>query len=141
MNPNEIAEVLSRHVEAENAHDMARTLATLHRECLFEDVPMGKVYQGHAGAAVYYRKWWDAFGLKFYPGAEGKQHFTADGMIAEGRFAGTHIGPFEGLQPTMRKVDFRFVVVVGFRDGLMAGERFYYDRAALEDQLGVAIPR
>ena len=65
-------------------------------------------------------------------GDEGALHLTTgDTVIAEGRFAGRHVGEFEGLAPTGREVDFRFVVVVGLRDGLMAGERFYYDRATL----------
>lgn len=137
MKPQEIIALLQRHVEAENAHDMERTLATLHPECVFEDVAFGSTYRGHAGAAEYYGKWWGAFGLKFRGGDEGVQHFTSAGsVIAEGHFFGRHVGEFHGIAPTGRDVDFRFTVVVSFRDGLMAGERFYFDRSTLWDQLG-----
>ena len=141
MEAKDIQSVLRLHVEAENAHDMQRTLDTLHPECVFEDVALGQVYRGREGAAEYYRTWWDAFSLRFRPGAEGMQHFTAGGMVvAEGHFFGTHIGSFMGVAPTGKEVDFRFVVVVSFRDGLMAGERFYYDQASLWRQIG-ASPR
>jgi steroid delta-isomerase-like uncharacterized protein len=141
MTPDEITALLRRHVDAENAHDLPRTLATLHPDCVFEDVALGRVYRGHDGAARYYRSWWTGFGLQFRQGDAGALHLTAaDTVIAEGRFVGRHVGEFEGLAPTGREVDFRFVVVVGLRDGLMAGERFYYDRATLWRQLGVAAP-
>ncbi len=137
MTPDAIRQLLARHVEAENAHDMAGTLATLHPDCVFEDVALQRVWRGHAGAEAYYRSWWDAFGLRFVPGAEGAGRFTHDGgFVAEGRFQGRHEGDFHGLAATGREVDFRFVVVVGFRDGLMAGERFFYDSATLFGQLG-----
>jgi steroid delta-isomerase-like uncharacterized protein len=138
MSIEEMIRVLRRHVEAENAHDLDRTLETLHPDCLFEDVPCGQVYSGRSGAAVYYRKWWDAFALQYGPGEEGVRHITTEGqVVAEGRFFGHHRGHFDGLAPTGRAVDFRFAVVVSFREGLMADERFYYDRATLWQQLGV----
>lgn len=139
MNREEIGALLRRHVEAENAHDLERTLATLHPDCVFEDVAFGLVWRGHEGAARHYRQWWDAFGLRFREGEAGALHLASGGtVVAEGRFAGRHVGPFHGLAPTGLAVDFRFVVVVDFRDGLMAGERFFYDRATLARQLGVA---
>ncbi len=52
--------------------------------------------------------------------------------------AGTHDGPFLGIPPTGREIELRFVVFVSFRDGLMAGERFYYDLTGLLRQLGVS---
>ncbi|MBI5717786.1 MAG: ester cyclase [Burkholderiales bacterium] len=141
MTPEAIRDLLAAHVEAENAHDMGATLATLHPDCVFEDVALGRTYRGHAGAEAYYRSWWDAFGLRFARGDEGAGHFTRDGaFIAEGRFQGRHVGEFLSLAATGREVNFRFVVVVGFRDGLMAGERFFYDSATLLGQLGALPP-
>jgi predicted ester cyclase len=65
-------------------------------------------------------------------------HWTADGAaVAEARYRGTHTGPFLGIPPTGRSIDLPIAVVVTFEDGLMAGERFYYDLATLLRQLGV----
>jgi steroid delta-isomerase-like uncharacterized protein len=46
---------VNRHLAAENAHRMQETLAELHPDCVFEDLPLGKTYRGHAGAEAYYR--------------------------------------------------------------------------------------
>lgn len=131
-------EIVARHLEAENRHDLAGTLATLHPECVFEDTATGERYIGRDGAADYYRRWWSAFEVE----VKGEvRHWTEDGnLVAEARYLGRHVGPFCGVAPTQRPVDLRLAVVIGFRDGLMAGERFYYDRAGLFAQLGVTVP-
>ncbi|QCI63139.1 ester cyclase [Phreatobacter stygius] len=131
--------LLNAHVAAENAHRMAETLATLHQDCLFEDMATGQVFHGRAGAEAHYRQWWDAFGLTFSRGAEDRGHWTEDGSyVGQGRFEGRHVGTFLGIPPTGKLVSYRFCVFVGFRDGLMAGERFYYDLAGLLRQVDAA---
>lgn len=127
--------LVDRHLAAENRHEMDATLETLHSACLFEDMAFGKTYEGREGARRYYRLWWEAFDLT----VRGRQrHWAEDGtMIAEARYTGRHIGDFYGSRPTGRSVDLRIAVVIGFRDGLMAGERFYYDARTLLRQLGV----
>jgi predicted ester cyclase len=60
-------------------------------------------------------------------------------MIAETWYQGIHRGPFFDYAPTGRPIRFPLVVVIPFRDGLMAGERFYYDLATLLRQIG-ALP-
>ncbi len=44
---------------------------------------------------------------------------------------------FLGIEPTGRQVDIPTAIVVTFRDGLMAGERMYWDVTTLLRQLGV----
>ena len=135
--PSELQALMSAHIEAENAHNMPGTLATLHEECVFEAVATGQVFHGRAGADAYYRQWWDAFDLMFAREGEDRGYWTEDGIgIGEGHFRGKHIGNFLGIPATGRPVAFRFTVFVTFRDGLMAGERFYYDLAGLLRQIG-----
>lgn len=129
------ARLVANHLAAENAHQLDETLATLHPDCLFEDLALGLVYHGRAGAARYYRTWWNAFAMQVKGIA---RHWSTDGdMIAETRYVGRHVGEFFGLPATDRTLDLRLAVVIRFRDGLMVGERFYYDGAALLAQLGV----
>src|SRR5271155_960238 len=45
------------------------------------------------------------------------------------RFAGLCRSRFLDYEPTGRPIRFPLAVVIPFRDGLMAGERFYYDLA------------
>lgn len=127
--------LVNRHLAAENRHEMEGTLATLHAESVFEDVALGIQYQGREGARNYYQLWWAAFDLEI----KGIQRFwTEDGsMITEARYTGRHVGDFHGIKPTQRNIDFRLLVIVSFRDGLMSGERFYYDARTLLRQLDV----
>lgn len=127
-----------RHLAAENAHRMEQTLATLHPECVFEDMAMGRTFHGHAGAAEYYRMWWEGLRIVVAPESHDRRMWTEEGVyVAETRFTGVHEGPFLGIAPTGNRVEFRFAVFVPFRDGLMAGERFYYDLYGVLRQLGV----
>jgi steroid delta-isomerase-like uncharacterized protein len=133
----ELEALVRRHLAAENAHDLAGTLATLHEDCVFEDVATFQVFRGRRGAEAYYRQWWDAFGVTVERAPGGARYWTEDGTyIAEAQYRGRHRGPFFGVAPTGREIEFRFVVILGFRDGLMAGERFYYDLARLLRQIG-----
>jgi len=51
-------QIVGRHIAAENAHELGATLATLHPQCVFEDIPLARAFHGHAGAEQYYRLWW-----------------------------------------------------------------------------------
>lgn len=129
-------QLLRTHMQAENAHQIKETLATLTPDCLFEDMALGQVFQGHAGAREYYQTWWDAFSTTAHPE---RVYFTdQDFAVAEVRFQGTHTGSFLGIEPTGRHVDIPTAIFVTFRDGLMAGERMYWDVASMLRQLGVS---
>ena len=131
------AAVIRRHVTAEHERRMEDTLATLAEDCVFEDRTLGLTLRGREGARRYYRMWWDAFSN----GVHVDDHrWTEDGgVVAEVRFQGVHGGPFLGIAPTGRPVDLPIVILVsGFRDGLMAGERIYWDLATLLRQLDVS---
>ena len=126
--------LLRRHMDAENAHDLPGTLATLTADCVFTDTTLGRSFHGHDGAADYYRMWWDAFDVEV---SREELHWTTAGLaVAEARFRGRQIGAFLGVPSTGRRIDVPFVIVVGFRDGLMDGERFYWNLATLLTQLG-----
>ena len=133
----QLAALVGRHLEAENAHDLAGTLATLHPECRFEDFATGQSWSGHDGAAAHYRQWWSTFDVAVQRGPGQQAIWSPDDFfMAESTWHGKHIGPFLGLAPTGRTIVQPFVVVLTFKDGLMAGERFHYDLASLVRQIG-----
>jgi steroid delta-isomerase-like uncharacterized protein len=132
-----LAALLRRHLEAENAHDLAGTLATLHADCRFDDFATGQSWKGHAGAAAHYRQWWTTFDVVVKRGADQRAHWTGDDCyVAEATWHGRHVGRFLDIGPAGRPIVQPFVVMVSFRDGLMASERFHYDLASLLRQIG-----
>jgi steroid delta-isomerase-like uncharacterized protein len=137
LSPENLA-VVRRHVEAETMHRMEETLATLSEDCVFDDRAFGRVWRGRAGARDYYRLWWDAFGIK--PVGSERYVPRADLLVVETHFRGRHVGPFLGVAPTGREVDVPMTIFVTFGGGLLTGERFYWDRLTLLDQIGAAIP-
>ena len=129
-----LAALVRRHVEAENAQNLE---ATLHPECRFEDHATGQVWHGLDGAAAHYRQWWATFDVTVKRDAGQIAAWNDDGgYLGEATWRGTHIGPFLGIAPTGRPVVIPFVVVLGFRDGLMLREGFHYDLASLLRQIG-----
>jgi carboxymethylenebutenolidase len=137
MSPADVyVPVLHRHLEAENAHRMEDTLATLTPDCVFEDVALGQRFTRHDGAATYYRMWWTAFDTEVVP----ERLHLADGIaVAETTWRGIHVGTFADITPSGRRIDVAVAIVVELRDGLIAGERLYWDRARLLEQLGAQV--
>jgi steroid delta-isomerase-like uncharacterized protein len=132
-----VAALLRRHLEAENAHDLPGTLATLHADCRFDDHATGQSWSGHAGAAAHYRQWWTTFDVEVKRGAGQRSFWTDDdGYIAEATWHGRHVGRFLDIEATGRSIVQPFIVMVSFRDGLMMSERFHYDLASLLRQIG-----
>jgi hypothetical protein len=67
MAASDYQDLLRRHLEAKNRHDMEDTLATLTADCVFEDLALGERFEGHAGATAYYRMWWDGVDTEVTP--------------------------------------------------------------------------
>ena len=130
--PEQTVDLLSRHLEAENRHDLPDTLATLSDDCLFRDLSLGQDFHGHDGAREYYQMWWDAFDTVVTPE---RLHLAGDTAVAETIWRGTHTGEFLGIAPTGRRIDVPVIIVVELSDGLMLSERLYWDRLRLLDQV------
>lgn len=129
----EYTEVLHRHLAAETVFDMDGTLATLTDDCLFEDMATGETKRGRDGVRSYYHEWWTAFGI--IPEDIRSYNVREDFLIVETRFVGKHQGSYRGLAATGNRIDLPVAIFISLRDGLMSGERFYYDRATLLSQI------
>ena len=68
----------------------------------------------------------------------------ADRIVDEMIFRFTHTIDMEwmlpGVPPTGKRVEIALVVIVGFRDGLVAHEHIYWDQASVLVQLGLLEP-
>ena len=54
------------------------------------------------------------------------------------RWAGTHEGPFQGVEPTGRRVEFESTAILTLRDGQITEYRGVVDLLGLMQQLGAA---
>ena len=122
------------HSTAEDRRDLPGLIATLAPDCVYEVVPTGQRWEGHAGARAFYLSFLSAFpDVKFrlLDIVIGPQ-----GVMEVAEMTGTHRGPWAGMEPTGRPV--RLEVIIHFpwdpAAGKFAGEKVYFDRAALAQQ-------
>ena len=52
MSSDPYLQLLSRHLDAENAHLLPETLATLSAHCVFDDKALGRRFETHDGAVA-----------------------------------------------------------------------------------------
>jgi predicted ester cyclase len=120
------------HSRAEDRRDLQGLIDTLAEDCVYEIVPTGQRWEGHAGARAFYLAFLGAFPDVTFDLQDiviGPQ-----GVIEVTRMTGTHRGAWAGQQPTGQQVD--TLVVIHFpwdpASGKFAGERIYYDRQAFQ---------
>lgn len=130
-----IAQV-DEHIRCENAHDLAGIMATVGPSAQYEDVPWLERSAGLAGVRTYYTGL-----MASVPDVQievTRRHVAGDTIVVEVTVRGTHLGPWRGLPPTGRRVEFPLCGIFEFDgDDRIAGERIYYDRATVLRQLGV----
>jgi hypothetical protein len=104
----EIRELWKTHSIAEDRRDIAGLISTLTPDCLYEVLPDGGRWEGHAGASRFYMELLSAF-----PDI----HFDLQtivigpqGVCEEARVSGTHKGKWLDRAPTGQKVEFRVVI-------------------------------
>ena len=130
--------VLQEHVDAENAHDRERVLATYVAEgAEFVDVPSGRTYTGDDGIIENYRNLWDGF-----PGLVRRVDrwtFGDDACVIELTLTGTHDGPYRGIAATGKKLELPIIAHFEFdpESGRIKRETAYYDTLTFRRQLGL----
>ena len=129
-------ERVEEHVRLENAHDLDASMETFSASPYYDEEPWGEHHVGHEAVRIRHEQLFGAAPDFFI--AVRRRHAARDALILECGIRGTHEGPWRGLPPTGRKIAFPLCVVYGFEDGdKLAGEKIYYDRATVLNQLGV----
>jgi steroid delta-isomerase-like uncharacterized protein len=127
-------DIIERHFAAENAHDVAATLATYTDDVIWDDVghPACPVH-GKSATGEMYEGIMDAIPdlhiasvLRF-----GDGDHVVDEAIATGHVAGSFLGVDGGGAP----VKFRMLHVFDLRDGLIAREQAWFDTAGVLRQI------
>ncbi len=130
--------VLQEHVDAENAHDRERVLATYVADgAEFVDVPSGRTYTGDDGIIENYRNLWDGF-----PGLVRRVDrwtFGDDACVIELTLTGTHDGSYRGIAATGKKLELPIIAHFEFdaETGRIKRETAYYDTLTFRKQLGL----
>jgi steroid delta-isomerase-like uncharacterized protein len=128
--------LVERHIRFENAHDLEGVLGTFGNAARYDDEAWDEHYEGRNGFRAFYEQT-----LKAMPDMAieiRRRHVTDDAILVEVVIRGTHLGGWRGLPATGRRVSFPLCGVYMFdSDDLLAGEKIYYDRATVLQQLGV----
>jgi predicted ester cyclase len=123
---HEVRELWKAHSIAEDRRDIAGLMATLTDDCVYEVLPNGATWQGHAGATQFYTQLLVAF-----PDI----HFDLQnivigpqGVCEEAKVTGTHKVKWLDRQPTGQKVEFRVVIFFPWdlEKKRFKGERVYF---------------
>lgn len=121
------------HIEAENQHDVASTVATFARP-QYNVVPFGAVTDGQEAVTDLLSSLFVGF-PDFHVELE-TLHHAARAVIVEVRLMGTHLGPWAGLDPTRRTIDVPACAIFDFEGDSLLCERVYFDFATMLRQLG-----
>jgi len=130
------AALVDEHIRCENGHDLDAIMATFGAEARYDDDPWDDHRAGRDGVRSYYKEL-----LRAVPDlsiAVEERHIAAEAIIVEVAIRGTHRGAWRGLPATGKPLGFRLCGIYTFgSDDKLAGERIYYDRAAVLAQLGL----
>jgi hypothetical protein len=130
-------EVLARHLAAEARHDPQAAAATYHDESWYENASLGLRFEGRDGVALQYATSWS-----FIPDMAARYDYEVDlgdTIVQCGRITGTAGTDIAGVPARGGPVDFAFTAIISFRDGLMEGERVYYDLDDFCAQIGADV--
>jgi predicted ester cyclase len=104
----EVRELWKAHSMAEDRRDIAGLIATLTPDCVYEVLPGGARWEGHAGATRFYTELLSAF-----PDV----HFDLQNIVIgpqgaceEAKVTGTHRGKWLEYAPSGQRVEFRVVI-------------------------------
>jgi predicted ester cyclase len=124
-----------KHSIAEDKRDLQGLIDTLAEDCVYEVMPTGQRWEGHAGARQFYTTFLGAF-----PDV----HFDLQdivigpqGVIEIAIMRGTHQGMWAGIDATGKAVQCTIIIHFPWNPEAQkfAGERVYFDRGELMDQL------
>lgn len=120
-----------QHSIAEDRRDIEGLVATLAPNCVYELVPTGQRWTGHAGARAFYSELFAAFPDNRFALQEivvGPQ-----GVFEAARLTGTNLGPWAGAPASGLPVDLEVLILFPWdpATGRFRGERIWFDRGSL----------
>lgn len=124
--------LVRRHMELENIHDYAATIATFTHP-RYEIIATGRTFDGLEEVQEYFRESRAAF-----PDQRNElisMRHADDAVITEFWLLGTHKGPLMGIEPTGKEFRCRMTAFFIFDGAGLVCERVYFDAATILRQL------
>ena len=128
---------VEEHVRFENTHDLDAVMGTFSGEPYYDEEPWGEHHVGWEAVKKHYEQLFKAapdLTIEIL-----NRYIVDEAVILECEIRGSHLGRWRGLPPTGRRIRFPLCAVYTFAEGdnKLAGERVYYDRVTVLNQLGV----
>jgi len=119
-----------KHSKAEDHRDLEGLMETLSEDCVYEIVPTGQRWAGHAGARQFYTSFLSAF-----PDVEFNLTdivIGPQGVFEVAEMTGTHHGVWAGVEPSGKIVRATILILFPWNPeaGKFAGEKIYFDQLA-----------
>ena len=120
-----------RHSIAEDRRDIDGLIATLGPDCVYEIVPTGQRWVGHAGARAFYSELFGAFPDNAF--ALSDIVIGPQGVMEVATLTGTNSGPWAGAAPTGLPVSLQVLILFPWNPATerFSGERIWFDRGAI----------
>jgi steroid delta-isomerase-like uncharacterized protein len=125
-------DIVMRHAEAENRHDVEATIATFHRPRYEVN---GQPSDGESAVRELLRGLMSAFPDMHVE--VGRLRHAEDAVLGESLITGTHDGDWAGIPPTGRPIAVPVVGIFEFDGDRLLCEKVYMDFATLLTQIGV----
>jgi predicted ester cyclase len=133
---DQIRRLWIKHSKAEDARDLQGLIDTLAEDCVYQVIPTGQRWEGHDGARNFYLSFLGAF-------PDVKFNMTdivigPQGVFEVAEMTGTHRGAWAGMEATGRFVRLQIIIHFPWNPAAQkfGGENVYFDRGALEEQVG-----
>lgn len=137
--------IFDAHVQAELAEDLAQTLATMSPDPHLVNVPTMVGGRGQSGVRTFYSK--RLIGQFFPPDVTFEtvsRTYSEERLVDELIISFTHTIKMDhmlpGVEPTGKRVEAVFVVIVGIEGDKVAYEHILWDQASVLVQLGLLDP-
>lgn len=137
--------IFNAHMEAELAGDLDKTLATMSPDPHLVNVPTMVGGQGPAGVRTFYAN--RLIGQFFPPDVQFEtisRTYSPERLVDELIISFTHTTRIDwmlpGVEPTGKRVEAAFVVIVGFEDDKVSYEHIHWDQANVLVQIGLIDP-
>ena len=120
-----------RHSIAEDRRDIDGLIATLGPDCVYEVVPTGQRWVGHAGARAFYTELFGAFPDNAF--ALSDIVIGPQGVFEVATLTGTNAGPWGGAPPSGLPLALQVLILFPWDPVTerFLGERIWFDRGTL----------